>query len=87
MAFGDEKDGTLFLWEVPTNLKTPLDNELENIEKFWDREVKKCLFVLEQRERKKEEHAIAKAEKEKAAAIAEAQKEIGEEVLMAKELE
>jgi hypothetical protein len=22
MAFGDEKDGTLFLWEVPHNLKT-----------------------------------------------------------------
>jgi len=27
MAFGDEKDGTLFLWEVPSNLKTPLPNE------------------------------------------------------------
>jgi len=27
MAFGDEKDGTLFLWEVPSNLKKPLPNE------------------------------------------------------------
>jgi hypothetical protein len=35
MAFGDEKDGTLFLWEVPSNLKTPLPNEQENIDIFW----------------------------------------------------
>lgn len=47
MAFGDEKDGTLFLWEVPSNLKKPLPNEKENIEIIWDREVKKCLFVIE----------------------------------------
>lgn len=87
MAYGDEKDGTLFLWEVPTNLRFPLENELENIERFWDREVKKCLFVIEQRERKKEEYSMAKAEKEKAAALAEQAKEIGEEVLMQRELE
>jgi len=50
MAFGDEKDGTLFLWDVPTNLKVSQPDELENIELFWEREVKKCLFVVEQRE-------------------------------------
>lgn len=71
MAFGDEKDGTLFLWEVPSNLKTPLPNEQENIEKFWEREVDKCNFVIEQRENKKEEYTIAKAEKEKQIALAE----------------
>jgi len=71
MAFGDEKDGTLFLWEVPSNLKNPLPNEKENIEIIWDREVKKCLFVIEQREIKKEEYTIAKAEKEKNQALAE----------------
>jgi hypothetical protein len=47
MAFGDEKDGTLFLWDIPTNLKVAQPEELENIEVFWEREVKKCLFVVE----------------------------------------
>lgn len=50
MAFGDEKEGTFFLWEVPQNLKQPQENEEENIQNFWDREVKKCLFVIDQRE-------------------------------------
>jgi len=27
MAFGDEKDGTLFLWEVPLNLKMAQNDE------------------------------------------------------------
>jgi len=47
MAFGDEKDGTLFLWEVPHNLKVSQPDELENIESFWDREISKCLFVID----------------------------------------
>lgn len=81
MAFGDEKDGTLFLWEVPSNLKNPLPNEKENIEIIWDREVKKCLFVIEQREIKKEEYSIAKAEKEKNAALAEQAREISQEAI------
>lgn len=87
MAYGDEKDGTLFLWEVPVNLKIPQDNELENIEKFWDREVKKCLFVVEQREQKKEDYAMARAEEEKRRALAEAAKEISADAKMQKELE
>ena len=31
------------------------DNEEEVIQKFWDREIKKCMFVIDQREQKKEE--------------------------------
>lgn len=54
MAYGDEKDGTLFLWEVPSNLKIPMENEQETIDKFWNREVEKCNFVVTQREQMKE---------------------------------
>lgn len=87
MAFGDEKDGTLFLWEVPSNLKKPLPNEKENIEIVWDREVKKCLFVIDQSENKKEEYTIAKAEMEKNRALEEQAKEISQEALDQKEME
>lgn len=87
MAFGDEKDGTLFLWEVPHNLKTSQNEEFDNVEAFWDREVKKCLYVVEQRETKKEDWAQAKAEDEKQKAIAEAAKDISEEALLQKEEE
>lgn len=65
MAFGDEKDGTLFLWDVPDNLKMVQEKEEDSIDEYWDREVKKCLFVVEQREVKKEEWGINKAEVEK----------------------
>lgn len=47
MAFGDKENGTLFLHEVPSNLKLAQENEKENIQKFWDREIEKCKFVLE----------------------------------------
>ena len=53
MAYGDKDNGTLFLYEVPPNLKSIQENEEENIQKFWDREIEKCLFVIDQRERKK----------------------------------
>jgi len=81
MAFGDEKDGTLFLWEVPANLKTPLPGEEENIQKVWDREVEKCLYIIDQREQKKEEYTVAKAEREKQIALAEQAREISQEAL------
>ena len=87
MAFGDEKEGTFFLWEVPQNLKQAQENEEENIQNFWDREVKKCLFVIDQRELKKEEFSIQKAEVEKAKALAEQAKEISEDALLQKELD
>ena len=87
MAYGDENDGTLFLYEVPPNLKNMQENETENIEKFWDREIEKCAFVLKQREQKKEEYQIAKAEDEKRKALIEQAKEVSEETHMARELE
>jgi len=85
MAFGDEKDGTLFLWEVPHNLKVMQPDEEENIDKFWEREIDKCLFVIDQREQKKEEWNEAKADDEKRKALAEAAKDVSEETLMAAE--
>jgi hypothetical protein len=47
MAYGDKDNGTLFLYEVPSNLKSIQENEEENIQKFWDREIEKCLFVID----------------------------------------
>lgn len=35
MAYGDDSDGTLFLYEVPSNLKVPQENEQQVIEDFW----------------------------------------------------
>ena len=87
MAFGDKDNGTLFLYEVPMNLKNIYDNEEEVIQKFWDREIKKCTFVLEQREQKKEEFQVARAETEKLKALAEAAREVSEETLMQRELD
>lgn len=55
MAYGDESDGTLFLYEVPPNLKNPAENELDTIEKFWNREINKCTDVLLRREIQLEE--------------------------------
>ena len=72
MAYGDKDNGTLYLNEVQINLKNIQDNEEEIIHKFWELEIKKCEFVKEQREQKKEEFQIAKAEDEKRKAIAEA---------------
>ena len=46
---------------------------------FWEREIKKCYFVLEQRESKKEEYNNKKVEDEKAKAIADSLRDISEE--------
>jgi len=51
MAYGDEADGTLFLYEVPPNLKNPQDKELDTIEDFWQREILKCTDVIDRREK------------------------------------
>jgi len=80
MAYGDKDNGTLFLQEIPSNLKNIFENEEEIINDFWAREVKKCLFVIEQREQKKEEYSLNKAEDEKRKALLEAAKEISDEV-------
>lgn len=56
MAYGDEQDGTLFLYEVPSNLRISPEKEVETIEEFWDREIKKCNYVKERRVVRKEEY-------------------------------
>ena len=55
MAYGDESDGTLFLYEVPTNLKNPQEKEESVIEEFWQREINKCNYVKDRRFVRKEE--------------------------------
>jgi hypothetical protein len=50
MAYGDEAEGTLYLYEVPPNLKNPQDKEFDAIEEFWEREINKCNDVIERRE-------------------------------------
>jgi len=50
MALGDKLNGTLFLYEIPSNLKNIQENEEENVSNFWEKEIKKCYFVLAQRE-------------------------------------
>jgi len=55
MAYGDEQDGTLFLYEVPINLKTPQEKEEQSIEDFWNREINKCNYVKDRRVVRKDE--------------------------------
>ena len=85
MAYGDKDNGTLFLQEIPSNLKNIFENEEEIINDFWAREVKKCLFVIEQREQKKEIFAANKADEEKKKALEEAAKDISKEVIEQRE--
>lgn len=51
MAYGDEQNGSLYLREVSSNLRNPGENEKENIGAFWDREIEKCKYVKERREK------------------------------------
>ncbi len=75
MAYGDEQDGTLFLYEVPSNLKNPQDKEEQVIEEFWQREINKCNYVKERRVIRKEEYQEQQKIEEIKRAIEEAQKE------------
>lgn len=86
MSYGDKDSGTLFLYEVPPNLRNCQPGEKEAIEKFWDKEIEKCNFIISQREQKKEEYQAIKAEQEKQKALAEAQKDISKDVLEEREL-
>ena len=79
MALGDKLNGTLFLYEIPSNLKNIQENEEENVSNFWEKEIQKCKFVVSQREQKKEEYNAAKVEAEKIRAMEEAEKEINDE--------
>ena len=55
MAYGDETEGTLFLYEVPGNLSKPFENEENHIANFWDKEILKCRYVAERRVTMREE--------------------------------
>jgi hypothetical protein len=55
MAYGDQLDGTLFLYEVPGNLANPAEDEQKNIEEFWAIEMEKCDYVRDRRVTMKEE--------------------------------
>lgn len=55
MAYGDETEGTLSLYEVPGNLSKPFDNEENHISNFWDKEIIKCRYVAERRVTMREE--------------------------------
>ena len=87
MAYGDEADGTLFLYEVPANLKNPQDKEFDAIEEFWEREINKCNDVIERRELQliewQEEQKLEDIRKAKE----EAQKENHEEAEVQRELD
>lgn len=70
MAFGDQTEGTFFLYRVPKNLKTAAPGELQLIDEFWEREINKCLYQKERRETRVEE----RDEEEKRKAIEEQRK-------------
>lgn len=75
MAYGDQTEGTLYLYEVPGNLANPQDEELSAITEFWDTEIKKCDYVKARRVVMKEEFQAAETAKAIAAAKLEAEKD------------
>ncbi len=87
MGFGDENDGTLFLYEVPHNLKNPQENEEQAIESFWQREISKCQYVQEQRITRKEEFQEMQKAEELKKALAEQQREMAQDLERQKEEE
>lgn len=87
MAYGDESDGTLFLYEVPTNLKNPQEKEESVIDEFWQREISKCNYVKDRRAVRKEEFAEQQKIEDIRRALEEQQKEQLEDVELQKELE
>lgn len=88
LAFGEESDGTIFLYKVPPNLKNPQGDEKQAMEKFWDREISKCDYHkmrVKQREEEKQEKERVKAIEE--AKIADAEAKEDEEAILEKELD
>lgn len=72
LAFGEqENDGTVFLYNVPINLKNPQGNETKTMDNFWKREIEKCHYQKERKETRVEE----KEEEEEKKAIEEMMKE------------
>ena len=55
MAYGDDSEGTLFLYEVPSNLRNAQDREEQSIAEYWDKEIEKCQYVIDRRVVRKEQ--------------------------------
>lgn len=88
LAFGEENDGTMFLYNVPPNLKNPQGDEANAMRQFWEREIEKCYYQKERKEIRLEE----KEEAEEKAALEEMMKEqeaqnMDEDAELQKELE
>lgn len=86
MAYGDQTEGTLYLYEVPANLSTIQEDEERSIKEFWDTEIRKCDYVAERRVQMKEDFQAQELAKQIAAAQAEAEKDKLESADMEKEL-
>jgi hypothetical protein len=87
MAYGDKENGTFLLYEVPAQLKNAQENEKEIIEALWNREIEKCLYVIEQRAEKQEYYAMLKVDADKKRAEEEMAKEKSLEMIEQKEME
>ena len=86
MAYGDETEGTLFLYEVPGNLSKPFENEESHIANFWDKEIQKCRYVKERRVTMREEWNEQQKAEDIKRAMEEAKKESAEDAELEKEL-
>lgn len=86
MAYGDETEGTLFLYEVPGNLSKPFENEESHIANFWDKEILKCRYVKERRITMREEWNEQQKAEDIKRAMEEAKKESAEDAELEKEL-
>lgn len=67
LAFGEENDGTIFLYGVPPNLKNPVGDEEGAMRQFWQREIEKCFYQKQRKEiriEEKEEEEERKAKEE-----------------------
>lgn len=74
MAYGDQTEGTLYLYEVPANLANMQDDELNAIKEFWDTEIRKCDYVRDRRVQMKEDYETEQQRLSKEAAKAEEEK-------------
>ena len=76
LAYGDDSEGTLYLYNVPHNLKQPQDNEEKTIRDFWNKEIEKCNFVRARKVSMREEYQANERAEEIKKAIAEQQKDM-----------
>ena len=86
MAYGDETEGTLFLYEVPGNLSKPFDNEESHIANFWEKEILKSRYVKERRVTMREDWNEIQKTADIKRAMDEARKEQAEDAETEKEM-